>query len=129
MAFVFPESLDKERMEQAMITYRKLGAGKKGKARERALTFSSGDPGSSIGDEEEAPRQEERQSEVQSGHAGIISHFLSPLAVFLPVVVFDSSGIGRKRRDWSLTLLAGALFGYMLSTVSAFCELSPFDWL
>ncbi|KAF8905118.1 major facilitator superfamily domain-containing protein [Gymnopilus junonius] len=42
-----------------------------------------------------------------------------PLSVFLPVVVLDPSpyGIGhRKRRDWSLTMLAIALFGFMLST-------------
>jgi hypothetical protein len=92
--------------------------------RERALTLSSGDPGSTSSDEddiEEVPRQEERESGVRSGGAGIISHFFSPLAVLLPVMVLDPSGLG-KRRDWSLTLLAGGLFGYMLSTVSA---LSP----
>ena len=135
IAFVFPESLDKEKMERAMIAYKKssvLGGGK-GKARERALTFSSGDPGSSSADEEDnieevnRSRQEERESGVRSWGSGIISHFLSPLAIFLPVMVLDPSGLG-KRRDWSLTLLAGGLFGYMLSTVSTFCELSPFDW-
>ena len=117
-----------------MIAYKKSGVlgGKKGKTRERALTLSSGDPGSSSADEgdnvEEVnrQRQEERESGVRSGGAGIIGHFLSPLAVFLPVMVLDPSGL-RKRRDWSLTLLAGGLFGYMLSTVSVFCELSPFD--
>ena len=131
ITFVFPESLNKEKKERAMIAYKKSGW-KKGKTRERALTLSSGDPGSSSADEEDnieevnRPRQEERESGVQSGGTGIISHFLSPLAVFLPVMVPDPSGLG-KRRDWSLTLLAGGLFGYMLSTVSAFYELSPFD--
>ena len=119
ITFVFPESLSKEKKERAMIAYKKSG-GKKGKTRERALTLSSGDPGSSSADEEDEevnrPRQEERESGVRSGGAGIISHFLSPLAVFLPVMVLDPSGLG-KRRDWSLTLLAGGLFGYMLSTV------------
>ena len=60
--------------------------------------------------------QEEPESQ------GIIARFLSPLSVFLPVVVLDPSpyGIGhRKRRDWSLTMLAVALFGFMLSTVSS----------
>jgi MFS family permease len=130
ITFVFPESLDKEKKERAMIAYKKWGAlgGKKGKTRERALTFSSGDPGCASADEEDnievnRPRQEERESGVRSGGAGIISHFLSPLAVFLPVMVLDPSGLG-KRRDWSLTLLAGGLFGFMLSNVSTFCELS-----
>jgi len=128
VAFVFPESLDKEKRDRAMIAYQKTGAsaGKKGKARERALTLTSGGPSSSNTDEEEGveevnrPRQEEREG---SGN-GIISRFLNPLAVFLPVVVLDSSGLGRTRRDWSLTLLAVALFGYMLSNVSAFRESS-----
>lgn len=134
VTFIFPESLSKEKRERAMIANRKLGViiGKKGKARERALTLSSGDPGSSSTDEDiieevNRPRQEERESGVRSGSAGIISRFLSPLAVFLPVLVLDPSGLGRKKRDWSLTLLACGLFGYMLSTVSALCELSPFD--
>lgn len=47
---------------------------------------------------------------------GIVRRFLRPLRVFLPVVVMD--GGVRKRRDWSLTLLAAALFGVMLSQVS-----------
>ena len=135
ITFVFPESLNKEKKERAMIAYKRSGVlgEKKGKTRERALTLSSGDPGSSSADEDNIeevnrPRQEERESGVRSGVASIISHFLSPLAIFLPVMVLDPSGLG-KRRDWSLTLLAVGLFGYMLSTVSAFCELSPFDWL
>ncbi|KAF7330890.1 MFS general substrate transporter [Mycena venus] len=43
---------------------------------------------------------------------GIFREFFSPLAIFLPVSI---SIEGRKRRDWSLTLLTCALFGYMLS--------------
>ncbi|KAJ7265904.1 major facilitator superfamily domain-containing protein [Mycena haematopus] len=45
---------------------------------------------------------------------GIIKDFFSPLAIFLPVFV-PIPGSTRKRRDWSLTLLTCALFGYMLS--------------
>ena len=134
IAFIFPESLDKEKKERAMIAYKKsrVVGGGKGKTRERALTFSSGDPGIASADEEDnieevnRSRREERESGERSGGAGIISQFLSPLAVFLPVMVLTPSGLG-KRRDWSLTLLAIGLFGYMLSTVSAFCEISPFD--
>jgi MFS family permease len=44
-----------------------------------------------------------------------IHSLLSPLAVFLPVRV--DIGSGRRKKDWSLTFLALALFGYMLSTV------------
>jgi MFS family permease len=45
---------------------------------------------------------------------GFIREFFSPLAVFLPVTV-PVAGSTRRRKDWSLTLLTGALFGYMLS--------------
>ncbi|KAJ7047886.1 major facilitator superfamily domain-containing protein [Mycena alexandri] len=44
----------------------------------------------------------------------IIKEFFSPLAIFLPVPIFID-GTTRKRKDWSLTLLACALFGYLLS--------------
>ena len=122
ITFVFPESLDKEKRERAMIAYKNSGVlgGKKGKSRESASTLSSGDPGSSSADEENNIEVRlGRETGVRSGVAGIISHFFSPLAVLLPVTILDPSGLG-KRRDWSLTLLAGGLFGYMLSTVSAF---------
>ncbi|KAI8969873.1 MFS general substrate transporter [Trametes punicea] len=39
--------------------------------------------------------------------------FLSPLALFLPTVVDEPDG--RKRKDWSMTLLAVVLFGHLLS--------------
>ena len=111
-----------------MIAYKNSGVlgGKKGKTRERGLTLSSGDPGSSSADDEDNIEEGNRlrhQERESGGGAGIIGHFLSPLAVFLPVMVLDPSGLG-KRRDWNLTLLAGGLFGYMLSNVSPFCELS-----
>ncbi|KAL1721220.1 major facilitator superfamily-domain-containing protein [Schizophyllum commune] len=49
--------------------------------------------------------------------AGPLHGITSALAVFLPVKVVDvSSGSLRPRRDWSLTVLAGALFLFLLST-------------
>jgi len=42
----------------------------------------------------------------------IIRDFFSPLATFIPTSV---SVDGRQRRDWSLTFLACALFGHLLS--------------
>ena len=94
---------------------------------------------SSTGDAEEEDEEEDRSgfpvsssSVIQGGHGpqgrgrnegktGLITGFLRPLAVFLPVVVLVPSpnGLGRrKKRDWSLTLLAVALLGFMLSSVS-----------
>ncbi|KAF7354880.1 hypothetical protein MSAN_01402500 [Mycena sanguinolenta] len=45
---------------------------------------------------------------------GILKDIFSPLAIFLPVSI-PIPGSARKRKDWSLTLLTCALFGYMLS--------------
>ncbi|KJA22926.1 hypothetical protein HYPSUDRAFT_138336 [Hypholoma sublateritium FD-334 SS-4] len=100
MIFVFPESLNKKKMERAAEAAR-LGA---------AGDLAARPSGSCDAQEvvQESPAT-----------AGIVARFLSPLAVFLPVMVLDPSpnGLGsRKRRDWSLTVLAVALFGFMLST-------------
>lgn len=110
MIFVFPESLNKKKMERAAEAARAGAVGE----------FAAGPSGSC-----------EAQNVVQESvaTAGIVARFLSPLAVFLPVMVLDPSpnGLGsRKRRDWSLTVLAVALFGFMLSTVSPLFFL---DWL
>lgn len=125
MAFVFPESLDKEKRKRALIAYQKSGTVARQKGKARALTLSSGDPDRSSTDEEDSIEEGNRPSKDESdcgpGGAGLISRLLSPLAVFLPALVLDPSNMGRKRRDWSLTFLAAALFGYMLSTVSPFC--------
>jgi MFS family permease len=86
-AFVFPESLPKEK---------------------RAVK-----PGA-IRDSNEEDSSEDKQTSDWIG-VGVIKGFLSPLALFLPEVVRGTSG--KKRKDWSLTLLALALFGYMLSMV------------
>ena len=127
VVFVIPESLDKEKRDRAIIAYQKLKARRKGKTRARASTLSSGDQGISSTDEEEdtiqernRSNQEERANGLWSRGVEIISRFLSPLAVFLPAIVFDSAGIRRPRRDWSLTLLAVTLFTYMVYVVSTF---------
>lgn len=59
---------------------------------------------------------------------GIIAQFLSPLAIFLPVLL-PVDGSTRQRRDWSLTLLAASLLGFMLSTVSDLSHLRSFSAL
>ncbi|KAJ3500851.1 hypothetical protein NLJ89_g9607 [Agrocybe chaxingu] len=136
---VFPESLSQERRETAMTAYTKLD--KKGKS--RALTASEGAVGLDdvdvevagvrrvvVGEEEPITReQEEDQKEERKG---LLGQFLGPLAVFLPVLVLDPSGLGRKRRDWSLTLLAAALFGFMLSMgvyqIKYLYATHTFDW-
>ena len=120
--FVFPESLDKKKMERAML---------KGKGKAKT-------PSSTAGAEEEEEEEDQggfpvssssaiqggtqgrRRDEGETEGEGLISGFLKPLAVFLPVVVLVPSpnGLGRrKKRDWSLTLLAVALLGLALSTV------------
>ncbi len=104
MIFVFPESLNKKKMERAAEAAR---AGVSGEC-------AAGPPGSC---------DDQNVVQESTATAGIVARFLSPLAVFLPVMVLDPSpnGLGsRKRRDWSLTVLAVALFGFMLSTVSPF---------
>ncbi|KAG6817670.1 hypothetical protein H0H87_005428 [Tephrocybe sp. NHM501043] len=92
--FVFPESLDKAKRQRAVVEH------DKGKARaiEDAVVMQVV-PVNGI---QEHPTRE-----------GIISAFLRPLRLFLPVVRYDR---GRKHRDWSLTYLGGALLLAMIST-------------
>lgn len=99
---VFPESLDKEKKDKAMREY---VARTRGTSRGKARASEEG-----IRDE----RDDVHERPAQTG--SVISKLLEPLAVFLPVVVMDPTSPGRKRRDWSLTLLAASLIGYMLST-------------
>jgi hypothetical protein len=110
--FVFPESLDKVKREQATLGFHGKANGK-GKARddEEEEEEEVVGEGSGVGNNE-MRTQRRRKS-------GIIRGFLRPLAVFLPVVVLE--GGVRKRRDWSLTFLGAALFGLMLSNVSVLC--------
>jgi hypothetical protein len=122
--FVFPESLDKGKMEKASLQMSKG----KGKAKTPSPTEEEeeeeedqgGFPVSSSS-AIQGGTQGRRRDEGQTGGEGLLSGFLKPLAVFLPVVVLVPSpnGLGRRtKRDWSLTLLAVALFGFMLSSVS-----------
>ncbi|KAJ7707662.1 major facilitator superfamily domain-containing protein [Mycena rosella] len=104
--FVFPESVTQEQ--------RDLASGKgKGKAPDRTsgngtldnVAEGHGEDGVAIFvDGSEPPAS-----------TGIMTTFLRPLAIFLPVPIFVDGSV-RKRKDWSLTLLACAMFGYMLST-------------
>lgn len=125
--FVFPESLDKKKQLEA------AAAQVKGSVTPTSptspLRFNGIGPEEFQGsrsairqrDEEEEPTTTPAARNSQRQQQGIISRFLSPLAIFLPVVVLDPSPNGlsvRKRKDWSLTILAVALFGFMLSTVS-----------
>jgi len=116
LLFVFPESLDKKRME----------ALEKGKARTSSsasdTTEVEGDQGgfqvsSSSANQGRHGRQSRDEGKSGGSH---ISRFLKPLAIFLPVVILvpTPNGLGRrKKRDWSLTFLAVALLGFMLSSV------------
>ena len=107
--FVFPESLSEEKRSKARGDACRTTAGK-GKAQAPAQLTEAENP--SLNDD----------TAIAPASCSIIEGFLSPLGVFLPVVV-DVPGVRRRRRDWSLTFLACALFGYMLSTVSTRCVL------
>ncbi|KAH8093706.1 MFS general substrate transporter [Cristinia sonorae] len=53
-------------------------------------------------------------NEPESTPHGVLSRFFRPLVVFAPKRVQTPDGI--QRTDWSLTILAIAIFGYLLST-------------
>lgn len=106
--FVFPESLDKVKLQQAALAFQAQANGK-GKIRDDD-DEEEGDVGEGSGAGNDQVRVQRRRK------GGIIRGFLRPLALFMPVVVLE--GGVRKRRDWSLTFLGAALFGYMLSNVS-----------
>lgn len=102
--FVFPESLSKEKKALAAEHYRQEHS-VKGKG--RALIVET----------ESIDGQGNDPSHTPQGKPGVFGRFFSPLALFLPVTITDTTG--RSRQDYSLTLLAGALFSYFLATVSA----------
>ncbi|THH32789.1 hypothetical protein EUX98_g1421 [Antrodiella citrinella] len=56
----------------------------------------------------------EDDSEPEAKSQGIVSRFFAPLAIFAPKKVQTTDGTQRK--DWSLTILGMAFFGYLLST-------------
>lgn len=97
--FVFPESTTKEKRAKALGAH--LGPGK-GKARVSADDASGND----------------NADDSEGTESGVIARFLKPLAVFLPVVVMDPSGFGRKKKDWNLTILAVAALSIHLAGVS-----------
>ncbi|KIK55823.1 hypothetical protein GYMLUDRAFT_47565 [Collybiopsis luxurians FD-317 M1] len=100
-SFLFPEPLSKEQRAKAKAAYQ---ADLKGKS---PALETMGEEGSS---------GEERSSVISKSRFGVIRRFLSPFALFLPVMVNEVGGTGmRKRRDWSLTFLALAMFLFLLS--------------
>lgn len=105
--FLLPESLDKVKRERAVLEYNVKTVGKRKAAAVEADAIGEG---SNVQNEDNHGRR-----------GGIVCEFLQPLRVFLPVVVMD--GGVRRRRDWSLTFLAAALFGFMLSQVSIIISL------
>ncbi|CAA7267107.1 unnamed protein product [Cyclocybe aegerita] len=139
---VFPESLSQERRARAMLIYTRHDR----KGKNRTLTVSEGAAGLDdvdvevagvrrvvVGEEDEPITQgQEQEQDQRDERKGLLSQFLGPLAAFLPVLVLDSSGLGRKKRDWSLTLLAAALFGFMLSMgvyqIKYLYATHTFDW-
>ncbi|KAG7451200.1 uncharacterized protein BT62DRAFT_406404 [Guyanagaster necrorhizus] len=104
--FVFPESLSAEKREEA--------------AREHAMTHSAKGKardlrGQDSGNNDQGPSTSSDEGVSETKRFAIIRSFLSPLSIFLPVTIIEAEG-DRRHRDWSLTMLAAALFGYMLST-------------
>ncbi|KAH9481397.1 putative membrane protein C14C4.07 [Psilocybe cubensis] len=107
--FVFPESLGKKKMLEAIAEAEAAALAASKHTAVAVDPAQANDAGASSSDVPEPAKQED----------GVIVGFLRPLAVFLPVMVLQPSpnGIGlRKKRDWSLTILALALFAFMLST-------------
>ncbi|KAJ7929072.1 major facilitator superfamily domain-containing protein [Mycena leptocephala] len=95
MLFVIPESVSQEQRDRA--------AGRT--LQEITVVAVAG---------EEALRDPESPNKFKITIPRIFKNFFSPFAIFLPVPVFIE-GSTRKRKDWSLTLLTCALFGYLLS--------------
>ncbi|PPQ64605.1 hypothetical protein CVT26_002003 [Gymnopilus dilepis] len=121
--FVFPESLGKKKREAAAALAAAASAATSAPGTPVAIAGNLKGKAKALTNEVAAVPQEAVEAsplvQEEPESQGIIARFLSPLSVFLPVVVLDPSpyGIGhRKRRDWSLTMLAVALFGFMLST-------------
>ncbi|KAJ4477211.1 major facilitator superfamily domain-containing protein [Lentinula aciculospora] len=98
--FLFPESLSKEQQDKAKLAHDEL------KGKSRSTNGSIGDDSSS-----------ESTTSRKRGILRTIGRVFSPLALFVPVVITEATHNGiRKRKDWSLTFLAMAMFLYMLST-------------
>ncbi|KZP25097.1 MFS general substrate transporter [Athelia psychrophila] len=89
VAFVFPESLSKEAREKKTLAAAAAAA--------HEVEIAEATPG--------------KVGKDWVG-LGFLRAFFGPLALFLPTDVEDVKG--NKRKDWSLTYLALASFGYML---------------
>uniref|UniRef100_A0A0W0EXW5 MFS general substrate transporter n=1 Tax=Moniliophthora roreri TaxID=221103 RepID=A0A0W0EXW5_MONRR len=105
VTFVLPESLSKEQRAAAAEQHRLLRNTKgKGRGIPQSSESSELDHGSDAGTDEHA-------------NCGMIRSLLSPLALFLPATVTETTASGmRKRKDWSLTYLALCMFLVMLSS-------------
>lgn len=106
VTFVFPESLTKEKQRNARVAeVEELapgeGSGNNGQAGE------GGEGGKPLG-----------------GLKGLMNALVMPMSVFIPVRIEGPDG--KRRRDWSLTLIGAALFGFQLSYVSQFHCLPSF---
>lgn len=139
---IFPESLTKEKRANVVNEHWKklerpdLKVDVKGKQKMAILLPSAMDEcevgtdlvGMGAEEEESLPSSSSVARVSFKGKAsssdeerGLISNLLGPIAVFLPMAVYEPSwtGVGFKKRvDWSITTLAVALFGLMLSMVS-----------
>lgn len=106
--FLFPESLSKEQQDKAKLAHDGDGPDAKGKSRSDNGSMSTNASSThGPGESRAAPRK-----------SSTLGRVFSPLALFLPVVITETTNTGiRKRKDWSLTFLAMAMFLYMLSTV------------
>lgn len=58
------------------------------------------------------------------GRTQIVSSFLSPLSILAPVTI-ENTGSGKKRKDWSLTLIAAGFGCSMLVLVSLASLIRP----
>lgn len=65
---------------------------------------------------------EESEDENQGQNQGFLSRVFSPLLLFMPKKIQTPEG--NHRYDWSLTLMAVALFAYLLSTVRVYSTIS-----
>jgi MFS family permease len=97
VVFVFPESLTKER--------RAARDAAAAEARANANVLAGG--AATITESEHEMNEGARMSAVKG--------IFAPLAVFAPRMRVSANG--KLRKDWSMTFLALALFGYLLSTV------------
>ena len=111
--FVFPESLSKEQRAA------RDAAAAEAIASADVVDASTGGVAIPTGHVRELEGKE-------CGFVGLVKRIVAPLSVFAPRARVSSGG--KVRKDWSMTFLALALFGYLLSSVGVtliFSTLSP----